>query len=51
MNMLGLSPSVHNALIALLKILPFALYTNPLSVQVFLSRSCLSYISYATTAA
>jgi hypothetical protein len=37
----------------LLKILPFALYTPtiPLSVQVLQSRSCLSYVSYATTAA
>jgi hypothetical protein len=35
----------------LLKILPFALYTSTLSVQASQSRSCLSYISYATTAA
>jgi hypothetical protein len=35
----------------LLKILAFALYAYPLSVQALQSRSCLSYISYATTAA
>jgi hypothetical protein len=35
----------------LLKILPLALYTIPLSVQALQSRSCLSYMSYATTAA
>jgi hypothetical protein len=35
----------------LLKILPFALYTSPLSVQALQIRSCLSYLSYATTAA
>jgi hypothetical protein len=35
----------------LLKILPFALYTSPLSVQALLSRSCLSYVSYVITAA
>jgi hypothetical protein len=39
----------------LLKILPFALYTSPLWVQVLQSRSCLSYLlfyqsqSYVTT--
>jgi hypothetical protein len=32
-------------------ILPSALYTNPLSVQAFKSRSCLSYLSHAITAA
>jgi hypothetical protein len=35
----------------LLKILPFALYTNPLSIQALKSKSCLPYVSYATTAA
>jgi hypothetical protein len=35
----------------LLRILPFALYTNLLSVEALQSRSCLSYVSYATTAA
>jgi hypothetical protein len=34
----------------LLKILPCALYTSPLSVQALQSRSCLSYVSYSTTA-
>jgi hypothetical protein len=34
----------------LLKILPFALYTCPLSAQALQSRSCLSYIFYATMA-
>jgi hypothetical protein len=34
----------------LLKILPFALQTSPLSAQDMQSRSCLSYLSYATTA-
>jgi hypothetical protein len=33
-----------------LKILPFALYTNPLSVQAFQSRAPLYYASYDTTA-
>jgi hypothetical protein len=32
----------------LLKILPFALYISPLSVQALQSRSCLYYVSYAT---
>jgi hypothetical protein len=32
----------------LLKILPFVLYTSPLSVQAWQSRSCLSYVSYAS---
>jgi hypothetical protein len=32
----------------LLKILPFALYTSPLSVQALQCRSCLSYICYDT---
>jgi hypothetical protein len=32
----------------LLGTLPFALHTSPLSVQALQSRSCLSYISYAT---
>jgi hypothetical protein len=35
----------------LLKILRFALHPNPLSVQALQSRSWLSYLSYATTAA
>jgi hypothetical protein len=35
----------------LLKILPFALHTSPLSVQDLQNRSCLSYVSYATMAA
>jgi hypothetical protein len=35
----------------LLKILPFALHKCPLSVQALQSRSCLSYVSYSTTAA
>jgi hypothetical protein len=35
----------------LLKILPFPLYTSPLSIQALESRSCLSYLYYATTAA
>jgi hypothetical protein len=33
----------------LLKIVPFALHTSPLSVQALQRRSCLSYVSYATT--
>jgi hypothetical protein len=35
----------------LLKILSCAIYTSPLSVQALQSRLCLSYVSYATTAA
>jgi hypothetical protein len=35
----------------LLKILPFTLHTIALSVQALQSRSCLPYVSYATTAA
>jgi hypothetical protein len=35
----------------LLKILPCALYTSPLSVPASQSRSCLPYVSYATTVA
>jgi hypothetical protein len=35
----------------LLKILPFALHTSPMSVQALQSRSCISYVSYATPAA
>jgi hypothetical protein len=35
----------------LLKILPFALHTSPLSVQALHCRSCLSYLSHATAAA
>jgi hypothetical protein len=38
----------HNML---LKILPFLLYTSPLSVPALQSRSGLSYLSYAMTAA
>jgi hypothetical protein len=34
----------------LLKNLPFALYTSPLSVQALQSKSCLSHLSYATMA-
>jgi hypothetical protein len=34
----------------LLKILPFVLYTSPLSVQALQSRSCPAYLSHATTA-
>jgi hypothetical protein len=30
----------------LLKILPFALHTSPMSVQALQSISCLSYVSY-----
>jgi hypothetical protein len=33
------------------KILAFSLHTSPLSVQALQSRSCLSYVSYARTAA
>jgi hypothetical protein len=35
----------------LLKILWFALHTSPLTIQALQSRSCLSYVSYATGAA
>jgi hypothetical protein len=35
----------------LLKILPFALYTSPLSVHALQGRPCLSYLSYATMSA
>jgi hypothetical protein len=35
----------------LLKIFPFALYTCPMSIQALQCRSCLYYLSYATTAA
>jgi hypothetical protein len=52
MNMLGLSSSVHFALIAYYcKILVFALHTSPLSVEALQSRSFLYYITHATTAA
>jgi hypothetical protein len=40
----------YRAYCMLLKILPSALYASLLSVQVLHSRSCLSYVSYATTA-
>jgi hypothetical protein len=33
------------------KIIPFTIYTSPLSVQALQSRSCLSYLPYAITAA
>jgi hypothetical protein len=35
----------------ILKMLSFALYTSLLSVRALQSRACLSYVSYATTAA
>jgi hypothetical protein len=35
----------------LLKSFPFALHTSPLSVQALQSRSCVSYLFYAITAA
>jgi hypothetical protein len=35
---------------SILIILPFALYTSPVSVQALQSRSCLSYLAHATTA-
>jgi hypothetical protein len=35
----------------ILKILPFALYTSPMSVQALQSTLCLSHVSYDTTAA
>jgi hypothetical protein len=41
----------HRTYSLLLKVLAFALHTSPLSVQAFQSRSCPSYVSYATTAA
>jgi hypothetical protein len=41
----------HTAHGMLLKILLFALHTSPLLVQALQSRSCLSYLSDATTAA
>jgi hypothetical protein len=34
----------------LMKTFSFALHTSPLPVQALQSRSCLSYVSYATTA-
>jgi hypothetical protein len=51
MNMLHICRVYISHISMLLKILPFALYTSPLSVQVLQSRSCLYYVSYATTAA
>jgi hypothetical protein len=51
MNMLGLCQVYLSHLCRLLKILTFALYKSPLSVHAFQSRSCLSYVSYAITAA
>jgi hypothetical protein len=39
------------SMILVLKILPFTIYTSPLSVQAFQSISCLSYLHYATTTA
>jgi hypothetical protein len=51
-NMLGLSSSVHFAHIACYwKFFSFALRTSPVSVRALQDRSCLSYISYAATAA
>jgi hypothetical protein len=47
-NMLGRTYRTYGML---LKILPSALYTRHLSVQALQSRLCLSYVSYATTAA
>jgi hypothetical protein len=52
MYMLGLSLGVHIAHVAWYwKFFLFAQYTSPLSVQALQSRSCLSYVSYVTTAA
>jgi hypothetical protein len=50
MNMLGLLSRYISHMYHVIEI-PFAVHTSPLSVQVLHSRSCLSYISYATTAA
>jgi hypothetical protein len=52
MNMLGLCQVhiSHIRVCMLLKILPFAIYTSPLSVQALQSRSCPSYLAYATVA-
>jgi hypothetical protein len=49
-NKLGLPSNVYIAYM-LLKGLDCALCTNRLSVQALQSRSCLCYVSYATTAA
>jgi hypothetical protein len=43
--------STYRTYSVLLPIPPSALYTSPLSVQALQTRSCLSYVSYATTAA
>jgi hypothetical protein len=50
-NMLGLVKCMYRTYSMLLIIPPFALHTSPLSVQALQSRSCLSYVSYATMAA
>jgi hypothetical protein len=51
-DMLGLSPSAHFAHTACYwKILSLPLHAGPLPVQALPSRLCLSYVSYATTAA
>jgi hypothetical protein len=46
MNTLGLVKCTYLTCSVLLKILPFALYTSPQSVQALQSRSCLSHVSY-----
>jgi hypothetical protein len=51
MIMLRLLSSLRVAHNILLRILPFALHTSPMLVEVLQSRSCLSYASYAITAA
>jgi hypothetical protein len=51
MNNFGLFKYTFRTYSILLKILDFALYKSPLSVQALQSRSCLSYLYYATTAA
>jgi hypothetical protein len=51
MNMFGLSSSVHFAHITCYWKFFLLHYTSPLSVQASQNRSCLSYISYATTVA
>jgi hypothetical protein len=42
---------IYHAYSKLLKILPCALYTSPLSFHALQSRLCLSYLSYATVTA
>jgi hypothetical protein len=51
MTMLGFFKCTYRTYSLLLKILPCALYTRLLSVQDLQSRSCLRYVSSATTAA